>query len=99
MTYEIVFADSVKAHLQVLTATQRATVLEAIERKLTNEPLAETRNRKPLRPNPIAPWELRVGSLRVFYDVSESAPPTVRVLAVGVKERTVLRIGGKEIPL
>lgn len=78
MAYEIVFADSVKAHLQVLTVGQRATVLVAIERRLTNEPLTETRNRKPLRPNPIAPWELRVGTLRVFYDVSEGLPPTVR---------------------
>ena len=23
--------------------------------------LVETRNRKPMRPNPVAPWELRVG--------------------------------------
>jgi mRNA-degrading endonuclease RelE of RelBE toxin-antitoxin system len=99
MAYEIAFADSVKAHLQVLTARQRGTVLEAIEHQLTNEPLIETRNQKPLRPNPIAPWELRVGSLRVFYDVSEGTPPTVRVLAVGVKDRTVLRIGGQEIQL
>ena len=99
MAYEIAFADSVKAHLQVLTAGQRATVLDAIERQLANEPLAETRNRKPLRPNPVAPWELRVGTLRVFYDVSERSPPTVRVLAVGVKDRNVLRIGGQEIQL
>lgn len=99
MAYEIAFADAVKAHLQVLTAGQRATVLDAIERQLLNEPMAETRNRKPLRPNPIAPWELRVGTLRVFYDVNEGSPPTVRVLAVGVKDRNVLRIGGQEIQL
>ena len=99
MAYKIAFADSVKAHLQVLTGMQRATVLDAIERRLTNEPLSETRNRKPLRPNPIAPWELRVGTLRVFYDVSEGQPPTVRVLAVGVKDGNVLRIGGQEIQL
>ncbi len=99
MPYEIAFADSVKAHLQVLTAGQRATVLEAVERHLTIEPLTETRNRKPLRPNPVAPWELRVGTLRVFYDVSEGPVPTVRVLAVGVKDRNVLRIGGQEIRL
>ena len=99
MAYEIAFADAVKAHLQVLTAGQRATVLDAIERRLLNEPMAETRNRKPLRPNPIAPWELRVGTLRVFYDVNEGPPPTVRVLAVGVKDRNVLRIGGQEIQL
>jgi mRNA-degrading endonuclease RelE of RelBE toxin-antitoxin system len=99
MAYQIEFAESVKTHLQVLTVGQRATVLDAIERHLANEPLVETRNRKPLRPNPVAPWELRVGTMRVFYDVSEGPPQLVRVLAVGVKERNVLRIGGQEIQL
>ena len=83
----------------MLTARQRETVLDAVERQLANEPLTETRNRKPLRPNPVAPWELRVGTLRVFYDVSEGPPPTVRVLAVGVKDRNVVRIGGEEMQL
>lgn len=99
MTYTIEFAESVKAHLEALSANQRATVLARIEGQLTNQPLVETRNRKPLRPNPVAPWELRVGQLRVFYDASEGPPAIVRILAVGVKERNVLRIGGEEIQL
>ena len=99
MVYTIEFAKSVKTHLQVLTTRQRSSIFEAIERRLMSEPLAETRNRKPLRPNPIAPWELRVGNLRVFYDVSDGPPAVVRILAVGVKERNVLRIGGEEIQL
>jgi hypothetical protein len=45
-----------------------------------------------------------VGALRVFYDVAVadsplSAPPLVRVLAVGKKERDVLRIGEKVVTL
>lgn len=99
MAYTIEFAESVKVHLEALTATQRATVLAKIEGQLTSQPLVETRNRKPLRPNPVAPWELRVGQLRVFYDVSEGPPATVRILAVGVKDRNVVRIGGEEIQL
>jgi mRNA-degrading endonuclease RelE of RelBE toxin-antitoxin system len=99
MAYVIELAESVKGHLQSLTAPQRASVLAAIEVRLAHEPLTETRNRKPLRPNPVAPWELRVGKLRVFYDVSGGPPQTVRVLAVGVKERNVLRIGGKVVQL
>ena len=75
------------------------TVLASVATQLVNEPQAETRNRKPLRPNPVAPWELRVGKLRVFYDMSEGPPQTVRVLAVGVKDRNILRIGGEEIQL
>jgi mRNA-degrading endonuclease RelE of RelBE toxin-antitoxin system len=99
MAYDIRFAESVEEHLLDLTAAQRAQVLRAIEIQLTHEPLRETRNRKPLRPNPVAPWELRVGRLRVFYDVAEGQPPTVLVLAVGVKDRAVLRIGGQEVQL
>lgn len=99
MAYEIEFAESVADQLRVLTAAERARVLDAVARQLSHAPLAETRNRKPLRPNPIAPWELRIGSLRVFYEVVPDAPGTVRVLAVGRKERSILRIGGREIKL
>ena len=99
MPYQIDFARAVKSHLDVLTAGQRSTVLEAIERQLTNDPSKETINRKPLRPNPVAPWELRVQQIRVFYEVNEGPPPVVRILAVGIKTRETLRIGGEEITL
>lgn len=80
--------------------------MDAILKQLSHEPLTETRNRKLLRPNPIASWELRVGALRVFYDVA-STPRTpglrsrslVRILALGKKERNVLRIGGEVVAL
>jgi hypothetical protein len=64
-----------------------------------HEPLVETRNRKPLRPNPIAPWELRIQNLRVFYDVPIEEPNVVRILAVGMKEGNKLFIAGKEITI
>ncbi len=59
MSYHVEFAESVKNHLRSLSAEQRRRVFDAIEKHLVHEPLVETRNRKPLRPNPIAPWELR----------------------------------------
>ncbi|MBI2835021.1 MAG: type II toxin-antitoxin system RelE/ParE family toxin [Acidobacteria bacterium] len=97
--YAIEFAELVKGHLEALTARQRTTVLDALEPRLANEPLSETRNRKPLRPNPIAPWELRVGNLRVFYEVATTPAAVVRILAVGIKERNIVRIGGQEFQL
>jgi mRNA-degrading endonuclease RelE of RelBE toxin-antitoxin system len=99
MAYEIAFAESVQEHFRVLTARERATVLDAIGRQLSHQPLDETRNRKPLRPNPVAPWELRVGQLRVFYEVVGTDTGVVRILAVGRKVRNTLMIGGKEIQL
>lgn len=86
-------------HSRVLTARERATVLDTPEHQLLHEPLKETRHRKPLRPNPIAPWELRVGPLRVFYEVISGETGVVRILAVGRKRRNAVIIGGKEIQL
>lgn len=99
MPYTVEFARSVERHLRVLTALERTTILDAIGRQLLHEPLKETRHRKPLRPNPIAPWELRVGQLRIFYDVTGAESGVVRILAVGRKRRNVLVVGDKEIRL
>jgi len=63
------------------------------------QPTVETRNRKIMRPNPLAPWELRIGQLRVYYDVEEEPEPVVIVLAVGVKKRNVVRIGKEVVDL
>jgi hypothetical protein len=73
-------------------------VLEQIEVQLTYQPNVETRNRKRLRPNPLAPWELRIGEIRVFYDVNADVA-SVRGIAVGQKEGNRLTIGGEEISL
>jgi mRNA-degrading endonuclease RelE of RelBE toxin-antitoxin system len=97
VTFAVEFAESVSRQLMSLTRAERVRVLDAVERQLLHEPLRETRNRKPLRPNPIAPWELRVGPMRVFYEVAPGR--VVRVLAVGKKARNVLRIGNREIKL
>jgi len=80
-----------------LTANERAGVVNAIELQLSKEPEAETRNRKRLRQNPIAPWELRIKNVRVFYDVEE--PSKVTILAIGKKRGNRLYIEGQEIQL
>ena len=51
---------------------------------------------EPMRPNPLAPWEVRIGNLRVYYDVEESPERLVLVRAIGVKERNQVRIGKEE---
>jgi hypothetical protein len=93
------FAQSVREHLGALVARERAVVLDAIQRQLLDQPLVETRRRKPLRPNPIAPWQLSVGALRVFYEVGTEVHGPVRILAVGRKHRSALTIGGEEVQL
>ncbi len=52
-----------------------------------------------MRPNPLAPWELRLGALRVYYDVDESGAKKVFVRAVGVKVRDQVTVAGEVIKL
>lgn len=52
-----------------------------------------------MRPNPLAAWELRIGKVRAYYDVVTDPEATVLVVAVGVKERSILRIGGEVVIL
>ena len=99
MTDRIAYSPASEDQLSALTARDRVIVLDAVDEQLAHEPTAETRNRKPLRPNPIAPWELRIGDLRVYYDVEAAPEPIVHVRAVGIKEHNELRIGGEIVKL
>jgi mRNA-degrading endonuclease RelE of RelBE toxin-antitoxin system len=96
LAYDIEYSPDSVEHLQALTARQRSMVFDKVDEQLRNEPTVETKNRKPMRPNPVAPWELRIGDLRVYYDIEESPTSVVTVLAVGVKVRDRVRIGGTE---
>jgi mRNA-degrading endonuclease RelE of RelBE toxin-antitoxin system len=97
--YEIDFAPEVKKHLKALTARQRTIVYEGIEAQLSHQPLVETRNRKLMRPNPLAPWELRLGDLRVYYRVTEEPKKMVEIAAVGIKQRDQIWIAGERADL
>ena len=99
MPYRIEYSPDAEEHLRALTARQQATILDAVDKQLIYQPTAETRNRKPMRPNPVAPWELRIGNLRVYYDVGEKPEFVVYVRAIGVKERKRIRIGKRAIEL
>jgi mRNA-degrading endonuclease RelE of RelBE toxin-antitoxin system len=96
LPYRIEYSPDAEDHLRGLTARQQRIVLDTVDQQLMHQPTIETRNRKPMRPNPIAPWELRLGNLRVYYDVEEDPEPVVYIRAVGLKERNRVRIGAIE---
>ena len=74
-------------------------MLDTVDEQLTHQPTVETKNRKPMRPNPLAPWELRIGKLWVYYDVEGEPEWAVYVRAVGVKERNHVCIAGEVFEL
>jgi hypothetical protein len=78
-------------------ATGRVDTGPASTSQLAHQPHVSTRNRQPLRPNPLASYRLRVGKL--YYDVSLTPQPLVVVKAIGVKVRERVLVGGEEIEL
>jgi len=95
LPYSIEYSPEAEKHLRFLTARQQAMVLDTVDEQLTHQPTVETRNRKPMRPNPLAPWELRISTLRVYYDVEDTPEPKVYIRAVGIKRRNRIRIAGE----
>ena len=98
LKYEISLTEDAKVDLSWYHAFEQKLILSQIKEQLLHDPLTETRNRKRLRENPVAPWELRTAKHRVFYHVPEDTS-TVSVVAVGHKEHNVLYIRGKEVKL
>ena len=96
--YEIEFTLETIEDLRALRKRDRQLVVNEIERQLKHEPTQETRNRKRLRPNQLAEWELRIERFRVFYDVDDAAK-IVKIVAVGYKRGNRLFIQDKEFKL
>ena len=103
LKFALTFAPQAIEHLDPIEPKYHGLLRRTIREQLTYTPAKETRNRKPLdQPAPFgASWELRCGPgnrFRVFYDI-DSASQEVQVLAVGVKDRNRLSIGGEEYDL
>lgn len=69
--YKIESAPEIEDHFEWLKTRDIAIVLDTVERQLSYEPTVRTRNGKPLDAKPLAPWELRIGKLRVELDVAD----------------------------
>ena len=94
MRYQIAFSAESLLQLRMLTARQQRIILAAINEQLSYEPTIPTRNRKQMRPNPLAFWELRIGEFRVYYDIDEDES-IADIRAVGIKQGNQVLIGGK----
>ena len=99
MFYRLRFAESAEQQFLGFNVRDRRSILDQIKRQLQYEPFRETNNRKRLRPNPFAPWELRIGRFRVFYEVDAVDLDLVNILAVGIKKGNRLFVAGKEVKL
>jgi mRNA interferase RelE/StbE len=80
MAFAILLAPEAAQDMRHLRANTRASVKAAIETHLRHEPRKVSRSRiKRLRGLDRPQYRLRVGDVRVFYDVTDT---TVEILAV-----------------
>ena len=96
MKYEIVLAAQAVDDFRQLSARDRSTIRDALDRHLRNEPGKDTgssikRLRGMVRPQ----YRLRVGEFRVFYDVLEDAVEVLAIVAKAQADDWLKDIGGR----
>ncbi len=101
--YEPTYDPEVRRQVEKIEREYHSLIRQQIEAQLRHEPETETKNRKPLfRPSVLGSVrELRFGPdnrFRVFYR-TDRALRQVYILAIGVKIRDRLFIGGEEFDL
>jgi mRNA-degrading endonuclease RelE of RelBE toxin-antitoxin system len=95
MPFQIVATQAAESHLRWLTVREQRIIESAMAERLCHQPTVETNAIKRLRPNPFAQYELRLGNLRVLYNVNMEGQE-VLLVAVGRKVRDKLIVEGKE---
>lgn len=98
LMYEIEYTSEAIDDLKLFRKHEQQYIFDQADEQLLYEATIETRNRKKLRPNEVAEYELRIGKFRVFYDVDEPEK-IVKIEAIGYKEGSRLFIHGKEYEL
>ena len=99
LRFEIRLSDDADEHLSWFSKREKQLILDEVFRHLEYEPHVETKKRKKLESSKLATWELRIGDIRVFYDIvtSQQPMPHVEIVAIGEKTHNVLKIAGEEV--
>jgi mRNA interferase RelE/StbE len=97
MKFQIRLTPSAEEDLRHFRVHEQRLIVDAVLNYLGMDADTTSRRRKKLRPNPLAPWELRVGIYRVFYEIDEES--VVKVVAIGHKEHNSLLIRGRIVEL
>ena len=97
MRFEIVLAPEAVDDLKRLRANIRAAVRAALETHLRDEPRKTSRSRiKRLRGVRRPQFRLRVGEVRVFYDVGNSVVEVLAIVAKSEAESWLAQFGSRE---
>jgi mRNA interferase RelE/StbE len=96
MRFAVVLAPEAVDDLRRLKANHRSDVRTAIEAHLRHEPSKTSRSRiKRLRGVTRPQFRLRVGGIRVFYDVSEETVEIIAIVAKSEAESWLAQFGDR----
>jgi mRNA-degrading endonuclease RelE of RelBE toxin-antitoxin system len=93
VSFHITITADAETQLHALPVREQRILEAAILTRLRDQPANPTRAIKRLRPNPFAEFELRVGDLRVLYNVEGN---DVVLLLVARKVGNKLIVEGQE---
>ena|SRR5690348_455936 len=97
MPFAIVLAPEAIEDLKRLKANVRAVVRAALETHLRHEPAKTSRSRiKRLRGLAHPQYRLRVGGVRVFYDIIGSTVDVLAVVAKSETDKWLAQFGSRE---
>ena len=92
MAFEITITAAAESQMRSLPVREQRILEAAIQARLRHLPTTPTRAIKRLRPNPLAEFELRVGDLRVLFNVEVSE---VVLIVIGRKVGNKLIVEGE----
>jgi mRNA-degrading endonuclease RelE of RelBE toxin-antitoxin system len=99
MRYEVALAPGAAKAFRALPAYRRAEVRDALERHLRHEPTRASKSRiKRLRGLSQPQYRLRVGEVRVFYDVTREVVEVVAIVTKAEAARWLAEHGTPSAP-
>ena len=93
MAFKLTITEDAERQFRSLSVREQGILEAAIRSRLEHQPTTTSKAIKQLRPNPLVDFELRVGNLRVLYNVEGDE---VTILVVGRKSGNRLVVEGEE---
>jgi mRNA-degrading endonuclease RelE of RelBE toxin-antitoxin system len=90
--FRLEFTPEAADDLRLYRKYDQQQIIDGIEIQLLHQADQETRNRKRLRPNQLAEWELRIGDFRVFTMWVKRTPSSRSLRSVTRKATSSLYI-------
>jgi mRNA-degrading endonuclease RelE of RelBE toxin-antitoxin system len=96
MAFTVIIKPGAQGDIQYYRINEQRIIIDGISTHLNDKPDVPTKKKKLLRPNALAPWELKIDIYRIFYHIDGDI---VNIVAVGHKVHNTLYIRGQEVDL